>query len=126
MFLKELPKISDAEWQIMKIVWKKWPVTASEIIDNLKFDSEWSSKTIHTLISRLVKKEALGVDKSSPHYLYSPLVSEEECRRIETKSFLQKVYNGSINLLISSFIKEDKLTKDDIEELQRMINKKKG
>lgn len=124
--MKELPKISDAEWQIMKIIWKKWPITASEIIDDLKCDSTWSSKTIHTLISRLVKKEALGIEKSSPHYLYSPLVSEEECRREETKSFLQKVYDGSINLLISNFIKEDKLTKDEIEELQRILNKKKG
>lgn len=121
-----MPKISDSEWQIMKIVWKKSPITASEIINDLKCDSTWSSKTIHTLISRLVKKEALGIEKSSPHYLYSPLVSEEECRKEETKSFLQKVYDGSINLLISNFIKEDKLTEDEIEELQRILNKKKG
>lgn len=124
--MDELPKISDAEWQVMKIVWKNHPISASEIIDDLKCDSTWSSKTIHTLISRLVKKEALGIDKSSSHYLYSPLVSEEECKIVETKSFLQKVYDGSINLLIANFIKEDKLTEDEIEELQRMLNKKKG
>lgn len=124
--LKELPKISDAEWQVMKIIWKNHPVTASEIIDELKGDSMWSSKTIHTLISRLVKKEAIFIEKSSPHYLYSPLVSEEECKRVETKSFLQRVYDGSINHLITNFIKEQKLTEDEIEELQQILNEKKG
>ncbi|MCT8978432.1 BlaI/MecI/CopY family transcriptional regulator [Clostridium sp. CX1] len=123
--MKELPKISDAEWQVMKVVWKKTPITSSEIIDGLKQDSLWSSKTIHTLISRLVKKEALGVEKNSSHYLYYPLVSEEECKREETKSFLQKVYDGSINLLISNFIKEEKLTEEEIEELQSILNKSK-
>ncbi|MBC2581480.1 BlaI/MecI/CopY family transcriptional regulator [Clostridium sp. DJ247] len=123
--MKEFPKISDAEWQVMKVIWKNNPITASKIIDELKYDTTWNSKTIHTLISRLVKKEAIGIEKASPYYLYYPVVSEEECKRVETKSFLKKVYDGSLQLLVANFIKDDKFTKNEIEELQRILDKKK-
>lgn len=123
--MKELPKISDAEWQVMKVLWNESPLTASEIITVLKPEADWSPKTIHTLISRLVKKGALEVKKDSSFYLYSPLVSEEECKKEEAKSFLQKVYNGSVHLMVSNFLKQETLTSDEIEALQRILDAKK-
>lgn len=123
--MEEFPKISDSEWQIMKVLWKESPITASEVISALKYDTSWSSKTIHTLISRLVKKNAIAIKKDSSFYLYYPLVSEEECKRVETKSFVQKVYDGSLHMLIANFIKEEKLTSEEIEELQRALDEKK-
>lgn len=125
MKLKELPKISDAEWQVMKVLWNESPLAASEIITALKPEADWSPKTIHTLISRLVKKEALEVKKNCSFYLYSPLVSEEECKKEEGKSFLQKVYNGSVHLMVSNFLKQEALTSEEIEALQRILDAKK-
>jgi BlaI family penicillinase repressor len=122
---KEIPKISDAEWEIMKIIWKKSPLTSSEIIKELKPISKWKPKTIHTLISRLVEKKALRAEKGiSPFYLYYPLVNQEECRKIETKSFLKKVYGGSFSLLVANFTKEQKLTPQEIEELKRILEER--
>lgn len=123
--MKEFPNISDAEWQIMKVLWKNSPLNASEIIAALKPDTAWNPKTIHTLISRLVKKEALGVRKTNPFYQYYPLVSEEECVQEETKSFLHKVYDGSFHMLVANFLKEEKLSSDEIDELQRILDHKK-
>lgn len=123
--MKEFPKISDAEWKVMKVLWNKEPLTSTEIIEELKHDNTWSPKTIHTLISRLVKKEALAVNKDSSLNLYYPLVSEEECRRIETKSFIQKVYDGSLHLLVANFVKDKKLSQEDIEELKRILDEDK-
>lgn len=118
------PNISDAEWQVMKVLWGKSPLTSTEIIDSLRSKTTWSPKTIHTLISRLVKKEAVGVKKGSSFNEYFPLVTEQECRRVETKSFVQKVYNGSMQLLLKNFIKDEKLSEEEIDELRRILDKK--
>ncbi|MCI1945687.1 BlaI/MecI/CopY family transcriptional regulator [Clostridium luticellarii] len=117
-------KISDSEWEIMKVLWKNSPVTSSEIIKILKQYTSWSPKTIHTLINRLVDKDIVQVKKQKPFYLYSPKVSEEECRNIKTRSFLEKVYDGSIRLLISNFIKDEKLSDEEIDELRQILDSK--
>mgnify|MGYP000887917672 CR=1 FL=1 len=67
-----LPNISDAEWKVMKVLWEKSPLTSTEIINSLKDSTNWSPKTIHTLISRLVKKEVVGVNKDFPVNKYFP------------------------------------------------------
>lgn len=123
--MSEIPKISDSEWEVMKVLWKKSPLTSSEIIEILKGYISWNPKTIHTLISRLVNKNAIEVKKDEPYYLYSPKISEEECRKVETKSFIKKVYDGSIHLLISNFIKDEKLSEQEIEELKHILDEKK-
>lgn len=123
--MKEMPKISDSEWEVMKVLWKKSPITSSEIIEVLKEYISWSPKTIHTLISRLVNKNAIEVKKTEPFYLYYPKISEEECKRVETKSFIKKVYDGSIHLLISNFLKDEKLSGEEIEELKKILDGKK-
>jgi BlaI family penicillinase repressor len=122
--MKEFPRISDAEWQVMKVLWGSSPLTSTEIIAQLKPDTSWSPKTIHTLISRLVKKEAIGVKKGSLSNQYFPLVTEEECRRAETKSFIQKVYDGSLQLLLTNFIKDERLSPEEIDELRRILDAK--
>jgi len=124
--LKEIPKISNAEWEVMKVLWeKKSPTTSAEIIEILKQNIKWSPKTIHTLISRLVAKKAIGIVEGSSPYLYYPLISEEECRRKETKSFLKRVYNNSLSLLIANFIKELELSSQEIDELKSILEEKK-
>lgn len=120
--MKELPKITDAEWQVMKVLWRKSPLTTGEIVDALKPSMAWSPKTIHTLISRLVDKNAVQANKETSHYQYSPLVSEEECSIEETKSLLEKVYDGSLHMLVANFIKEEKLSKEEIEELKKLLD----
>ena len=120
--MKKGKKITDAELYIMKILWKKSPLPASQIIDELKEETQWNPKTIHTLISRLVAKSVIGVQKESPCKLYFPLVSEEYYRNVQTKSFLEKVYNGSFPLLIANFIKEEKLSDQEINELKTILD----
>lgn len=122
--MSEFPNISNAEWQVMKVLWEKSPLTSTEIIDSLKNDTTWSPKTVHTLISRLVKKEAVGVRKGSPFNQYFSLVTEEECRKVETKSFVQKVYDGSLQLLLKNYIKDEKLSAEEIDELRGILDEK--
>lgn len=120
--MKELAKISDAEWKIMNVIWEKAPIASYEIVESLKDTTKWSATTIYTLISRLVKKKAIAIEEgSSPNICY-PLISRDECRRKESKSFLSKVYGGSLNLMMANMVRELKLSDKDIDELKRILD----
>ena len=88
--------IPASEWIIMKELWKKAPLTSRQIIDNIDDISDWNAKTVHTLISRLCKKGAVIAKKEagSAHYAYYPNISEDECIREETKSFVNRIFSG--------------------------------
>ncbi len=117
--------ISDSEWKIMKVLWRKSPRSGSEIVDELEASTDWNPKTIHTLIRRLVSKGAVKATKENTFYSYSAALSEAECRKEETKSFLEKCFNGSYNSLIKNFIEDEKLSERDIEELENLLKSKK-
>lgn len=119
----KIPQISEAELEVMKILWELGQATSSQIIDRLTETSEWKPKTIQTLISRLVAKGAIKPESTDcKAFLYLPLVGEDEFRALASKSFLQKVFDGSLNLMVASFIKEDKMTKEEIQSLKRLLD----
>lgn len=120
-----LPKISDAEWEVMKLIWKKSPISSEEIISSLSARINCSASTIKTYINRLLKKGALGYEKSGRSYSYYPLVSEKDCIRAESSSFLERVYGGAVGLLFSNFIEAENLSATEIERLQKLLEDKK-
>lgn len=122
--MSTLPKISEAEWEIMKLIWKSNPITSVEIINLLSGRMMWSAQTIKTFLTRLIKKEVIGFEKKGRVYYYYPLLSEEECIRSENESFLKKVYDGALNMLLTKFLEEE-LSLDQIEELERILKDKK-
>jgi BlaI family penicillinase repressor len=124
--MKQIPKISDTEWQVMKVIWAKNPVTASQVIEELSDSTYWKPKTVKTLLGRLVKKKAAGFEKENRTYLYYPLIAEAECIKAESQSFLKRVYNGALGVMLASFLEEQELSPKEIEELKRILNGKKS
>ncbi|MCR8842336.1 BlaI/MecI/CopY family transcriptional regulator [Paenibacillus sp. SC116] len=122
--MRELPRISEAEWAIMKIFWTKSPMTANEVIDMLADNKEWKPTTIRSLISRLLKKEALGFEQDGKTYFYYPLVSKEECIKAESTSFLHRLYGGALKPMFVNFLKQEKLTEDEVEELKKLLDER--
>jgi len=123
--MKELPKISEAELEVMKVLWAESPLTANEIIEKLETTSEWKPKTIRTLINRLVQKEAVSYHQDKGRlYSYYPLVSQESYLQVETKSFLKRFYGAAFKPLLVNFLKEEKLSSEDISELKRILDEK--
>lgn len=123
--MKNIPKISEAEWQVMKLIWKTSPLTSEKIIASLSDKMNWSTQTIKTFITRLIKKEAIGFEKTGRIYNYYPLISENECIKLENESFLQKVYDGALGILFTKFLEEENLSNDEIEELENLLKDKK-
>lgn len=122
--MKNLPQISDTEWQVMKIIWASAPITAGEVIEKLEGVTSWKPKTVKTLLGRLVRKKAIAFNKEGRIYVYYPLVAENECVKAESRSFLQKVYGGALNTMFAYFLEEEELSREDIEELKRILDQK--
>ena len=126
--MAKLPQISEAEFEVMKIVWKYAPINTNEITERLVQSTSWRPKTIQTLIKRLVTKGALTYEKQSRVFVYTPLVQESEYLNQESNSFLNRYYDGDITAMLSSFIENDKLSEEEINSLRSLLSNrsKKG
>ncbi|SEG80013.1 BlaI/MecI/CopY family transcriptional regulator [Paenibacillus sp. UNC499MF] len=124
----KLPQITDAEWEVMKILWAREECPSSEIVKELTVTMDWSPKTIRTLLTRLVQKEAVGINKEESRraQMFYPLVSEKEYLQSETKTFLQKLYGGAIKPMLANFLQEKKLTEQEINELKQLFDENKN
>ncbi len=122
--MTRVPQISDTEWQVMKVIWAKSPISANQVIESLEGSCNWKPKTIKTLLGRLVKKRVLGYHKESREYMYYSLISEKECVHAENRSFLSKVYGGAFNVMLASFLEEKKLSSSEIDELKKILEEK--
>ena len=120
--MNPLPQISEAEYEIMKTVWKYAPISTNEITDKLTKTTVWSPKTIQTLIKRLVTKGALTYEKQSRVFVYTPLIEEKEYIRQKSNSFLKRYYGGDITAMLSTYIQNDKLSESDIESLRSLLD----
>ena len=120
---RKAPRISDAEWVVMKVVWQSQSATAKTVVEHLKDTTDWKPKTIHTLLTRLVKKRALSSEKQGREYIFRPRVTEQECRMAASESFLSRVFDGEIAPFLACFLKRESLTRKEIQELQEILNK---
>ena len=120
--MKENIQISEAELEVMKLLWKNEKMTSPEIVEELLKTSEWKDKTILTLINRLVKKGAVNAEKQSGKaFLYSANINEDEYKQEQSNSLINKLFNGSISLMMSNFVKSNNISNEDIEELKKIL-----
>lgn len=122
---KQVPRISQAEWEVMKVLWSSHPATAAEVVERLQKTGEWHPKTAKTLLGRLVKKGAVGFKKDGRAFLYSPLFNEEECIQAESESFLERFFSGALKPMLAHFVQKRKISSAELQELQRLLDDKK-
>ncbi|MEO8206011.1 MAG: BlaI/MecI/CopY family transcriptional regulator [Chthoniobacterales bacterium] len=122
--MKREIKISEAEWEVMKVIWRQSPLSALEVADKLNKKPAWHPKTVKTLINRLVKKGVLGYEKVGRIHLFSPRLSESQCVLNESESFLDRIFGGSLQPMVAQLVKHRKLSAADIEELQKILRGK--
>lgn len=107
----------------MRVVWANHPVTATEIIAQLvETDATWHPKTARTLLARLVRKKVLEGQLRGRSYIYKPRLSQSECTRDASESFLERVFGGALMPMLAHFVEAKRLTKNDLEELQGLLD----
>ena len=122
MNMSKLPQISEAEFEVMKVIWKYAPISTNEVTEKLTQTTDWSPKTIQTMLKRLVTKKALTYEKQNRVFVYTPLVPETEYIRQESNSFLNKYYNGNIVSMLTSYLEDDKLSKTELDTLRHLLS----
>ena len=118
-----LQQISDAELEIMKIIWAgDGPAYFAFIMEELAEKGKtWQKNTVITLLSRLMDKGYLKAKKTGRRNAYRPLITEAEYQTSQTKSFVNKIYEGSVKGLVSNLIQNDLLTEAEYQELKALL-----
>ncbi|AEL10182.1 MULTISPECIES: CopY/TcrY family copper transport repressor [Streptococcus] len=119
-------QISDAEWQVMKIIWMQGEQTSTDLIRVLAERFEWSKSTIQTLLARLVEKECLTRKKEGKSFVYSALLTLDQSRDLLVQDIKDKVCSRRIKNLLADLITECDFTQADLEDLEAVISEKKS
>lgn len=114
--------LSNGEWIIMEQLWKK-PHTLMELLAVLRDSVGWSKSTIATMLRRMEDKGVISYTEQGRTKIFSPAISRDAITNRETKSLLQRAYNGSVGLLINAMVQSNNLTKADIDELYDILRK---
>ena len=114
-------KFSDNDFAVMNLIWEAGEIPAIEIAEHLAKEKGWKKPTVYTLLDRLIKKGA--IKRTDPDYICTALVKKEDVRTDETEGLLSRLYNGSAKLLVSGFIKDKRLSEDELKELRELIDK---
>ena len=119
-------QISDAEWQVMKIIWMQGEQTSMDLIRVLAERFDWSKSTIQTLLARLVEKECLTRRKEGKSFVYSALLTLDQSRDLLVQDIKDKVCSRRIKNLLADLIMECDFTLADLEDLEAVISEKKS
>ncbi len=114
-------KISEAESQVMQVLWASAPRTADDVVAALADQQQWQEATVKTLLNRLLKKGAIHADKDGRRFLYAPLLTREEWLTGESESMVDRLFGGRIAPLVAHFGQHRKLSKSDIDALKKLI-----
>ena len=112
------------EWKIMELLWQG-PETLMEMVTHLGKSMNWSKSTVTTMIRRMTEKEMIACKEENGLLVYSPLIDRESATRRETESFLGRVYQGSVSMMLSAFTKKHPLTQSEIDELMAILEEAK-
>jgi len=119
------PQVSDAEWEVMTVLWDSSPRTAAEVVEALSTRTTWAPKTIKTLLGRLVKKGALRYKEEGNRYIYRPVFPREKYVEEASKSFLDRVFDGKATPMLVHFVENADLSDDDLRDLKSILDRKK-
>ena len=122
--MNNIPKISEAEWLVMKTIWAENPIIANRIVKVLSGSTPWKPKTIKTLLNRLVKKGAVGHESKGREYQYYPFIEETTLVKAESRSFLKRVFGGALKPMLATMVESEELSREDIEDLKKILEKK--
>ncbi len=123
--MQTTPKLTEREWEIMRVIWDHHPVTATDIVKRLvSEDPTWHPKTARAFLNRLVQKKVLDYEPRGRAYVYEPLVNEPQCVAVESESFLERVFGGSLKPMLAYFVEQRRITKKDLQDLSDQLEGK--
>ena len=122
--MEQIKKLPDAEFEIMKVVWKNEPpITTNILMQHLGKEKRWKPQTLISLLLRLVKREFLRTEKRGKERLYFPLITKAEYLKFETSNFIERFHENSFISLVDTLSADKKLDDNDLDELAKWLKK---
>jgi BlaI family transcriptional regulator, penicillinase repressor len=118
-------QVSPAELEILKILWQRPGIGASDVFEALQDQKDWNIRTVKTLISRLVDKGALATEPDGRRFLYTPLIREGDYQKRAARQLVDRVFNGRAAPLVAHLAEAGELSAEDIAELEALLGKLK-
>lgn len=119
--MKQEQHLTPAEWNLMEYLWEQSPRTGRECVDHFKETVGWSRSTTLTMLRRMTDKNYLECQETNSVLAYSPLLQREDAASRETSSFLNRVYRGSVSMMLSALTQKQALTQEEIDELYAIL-----
>lgn len=124
--MQTLGRLSDTEMEVMQAIWKEpAPATVSRLLELFQA-KDWKTSTVSTILKRLIEKGFLTKTLEGKVNYYQPTLTAEQYRKIETQSFLDRLYHGKARNFIAALVDDHKLGPDDIAELKEWFRRKNG
>lgn len=117
--------LTPAEWHVMEVLWEHAPCTGREVVEQLTKSVGWSRSTVLTMLRRMHEKALIACSDTDGVLVYSPLARQEEATSRQTQDFLDRVYHGSIAMMLSAFTKKQPLSKEELSELYAILDEAK-
>lgn len=114
-------RISDAEHQVMEVLWEESPLTAQDVAERVPAERGWSANTVKTLLGRLLAKNAIAHEEEGRRYLYRPLVAREDYVAGESQRLIDRLFGGKLTPLVAHLAERDQLTAQDIAEIEAIL-----
>ena len=113
--------LTDREWKVLSALWAGGPQTLGQVLDRLAEDTGWSRTTVHTYLTRMMGKNLVTADGHSPKR-YAAALTREECAAREERSLMDRAYGGSAGKLAAAFLRSASLTREERDELRRLLD----
>lgn len=121
--MKEKQLLTNTEWEVCECLWETSPLTMTQIAARLTERTGWTKSTGETLVRRMAEKGLLRWEQGAKAKLYSPAVAREDAVVRETRGFLQKVFGGSVGLLVNTMAEREELSREEIDQLYEALRK---
>lgn len=114
-------RISQAELDVMEVIWRGAPIAATDVANELKDKKDWNIRTVKTLLARLVEKEAVSTEKDGRRFLYRPIIDRQTYVGGAATRLVDKLFGGRAAPLVAQLAESKTLTAEDISELEAII-----
>ena len=121
IIVKEEVKVTNSEWYVMNCLWEKRTLSLMQLVPLLKESAGWSKSTSATMVRRMTEKELIGYEENGKTKYFFPKVDKQDVVVQETRDFLQRIYDGSVGMMMSALVRQDDLSAEDIQELQEIL-----
>ena len=119
--MKEEIKVTNSEWYVMNCLWEKSHLSLMQLVPLLKVSAGWSKSTSATMVRRMTEKDLIGYEENGKTKYFFPKVKKQDVVVQETRDFLQRIYDGSVGMMMSALVRQNDLSQEDILELQEIL-----